>query len=204
MKNLSLLKSQLDGVRAEHHKNTGKRDQIKETIETLEASVAEGRRRGLMLEEELQVILKAGIRQVEVAASTLENAANFSIANILPPEYKSFNIELDKTSKSITANFILKKDVDGIIYDANPIEDNGGGVCDILNSSLKLAALVGYTPSIEGPLVADEPTKHLSTGYRDSLSQTFRDLSEISGRQVIMVTHDQTLTLHSDNVIQLK
>lgn len=203
MNSVRALKRDIASIKEKHYEDRGRLKKIQEELATELETEASCTARNSLLEEELQVILKAGARQIQNAANSLSESASYSIRKIMPQEYKGLNIEIDPSGRSITAQFELLKEQDGVVYSADPFEDNGGGVCDILSVSIKLSSLIGFTPAVEGPLIADEPSKHLSSGYRDALSETFRDLSHVSGRQVIMATHDETLTLHSDNLITL-
>lgn len=198
------LEKRLEGAKAAHNQALGKKHAIEDDIKEKAHQIASLETYGRQLDEELQVILKAGSRQIVYAASALSEAATFSIREIMPPSYKGLDIKVSPSETSVKAEFALSKEIDGTIYEGDPFEDNGGGVNDIISSSLKLSALVGFEPTVENALLADEPSKHLSKVYRDGLSLAFRDLSRTTGRQVIMVTHDDTLTLHSDYIINIE
>ena len=52
-------------------------------------------------------------------------------------------------------------------------------------------------------LLADEPTGNLDNKNAESLYDMFLKLKETYGQQIIMVTHNETLTKQSDQVIYL-
>lgn len=202
MRDVSFLNSKLDEAKQKHFKAVGQRETVVEDIQRKKESIVAFERRDIQLTEEMSVVQKTGARQLQTAATAMANAATYSIQNILEPDYLGLEFEITSDERTTKAVPVLKKvGPDGTIYSANPYEDNGGGVNDIISISLKLAALSGYQPTIENALLLDEPSKHLSKGYRDGLSLVLRDLSNSTNRQVIAVTQDDTLAMHADNKI---
>ena len=73
---------------------------------------------------------------------------------------------------------------------ATGVEDaRGGGVVDVVSLALRLAVAELYRPRLGGPLVLDEPGKHLSAEYAMNLARFLKAYSQETGRQIILVTH---------------
>lgn len=82
---------------------------------------------------------------------------------------------------------------------AGPPEDTrGGGVTDIVSLALRLAVLELARPRIGGPVLLDEPGKHVSEQYRRPLAEWLQAYARRTGRQVILVTHAEELTEVAD------
>lgn len=86
---------------------------------------------------------------------------------------------------------------------ANPMDSKGGGVIDVLSFALRVCLLELFRPKINGPVVLDEPFKHLSGDRIRAASAMLRGLSRRIGRQFIVVTHKDELAEEADNVIRL-
>jgi len=73
----------------------------------------------------------------------------------------------------------------------DPADGVGGGVLDVTAFALRVVCLVLKRPAKRLLLVADEPFKHLSAGYRDSAASMVLMLAEEFGMQFVLVTHSE-------------
>lgn len=105
-----------------------------------------------------------------------------------------FNIELDEVRNKASAEFYVENDIDGIIIKTKPELSRGGGVVDIVSLALRIAFLQIHKPPIEGPLILDEPAKHVSEDYIFNVGEFLKKTSEMFNRQIIMITHNQHLS----------
>lgn len=88
--------------------------------------------------------------------------------------------------------FVVSRQGDNDVV-ADPEDGRGGGVLDTVSIALRMCALELTQPKIDGPLILDEPGKHVSSGYIANLATFLRDYAERTGRQVIMVTHEDPI-----------
>lgn len=79
-----------------------------------------------------------------------------------------------------------------------PQDARGGGVVDVVSLALRTALLLLARPPLEGPIVLDEPAKHVSEEYIARVASFLKETSASFGRQVIMVTHNQHLAHTGD------
>lgn len=86
---------------------------------------------------------------------------------------------------------------------ANPLLSRGGGVVDIISMALRIVFLELYTPEINGPLLLDEPTKQLSKEYSGRAAELLSAISDRTGRQIILVTHDSVLAKEAERKFEL-
>jgi DNA repair exonuclease SbcCD ATPase subunit len=64
---------------------------------------------------------------------------------------------------------------------------------------LRVAVLQTFSrPKIIGPLVLDEPAKHVSDEYITRVTKFLKNVSEMYERQIIVVTHQQHLSQVAD------
>ena len=104
-----------------------------------------------------------------------------------------FVIELEELRNKANAEFYVTSDSNGIIIKTKPELSRGGGVVDIVSLALRIAFLQIHKPQIEGPLILDEPAKHVSEDYIYNVGEVLKQTSEIFGRQILMVTHNNYL-----------
>lgn len=102
-------------------------------------------------------------------------------------------IELDELRNKANAEFYVITESDGMIIKTKPELSRGGGVVDVVSLALRIAFLQIHKPQIEGPLILDEPAKHVSEEYIFNVGEFLKQTSEMFGRQIIMVTHNNYL-----------
>ncbi|MCR3957007.1 MAG: ATPase, partial [Gudongella sp.] len=80
----------------------------------------------------------------------------------------------------------------------------GGGVVDIVSLALRISFMQTHKPSIEGPLILDEPAKHVSEEYIYNVGDFVRQSSSMFNRQIIMVTHNSHLAALSEDAYRVE
>lgn len=68
----------------------------------------------------------------------------------------------------------------------------GGGVMDIVNTAMRIGILNFLRdPSIDGPIILDEPYKQLSKEYQPAIAELLNQIVENFDRQIILSTHNE-------------
>lgn len=162
-------------------------------------------KRNLILELDIDNLDKAAIwlkelaqNQKKTASKELSTLATMALQYSLGSKYK-MEIEMEGTAKNPKADvWIIKNNKDDEKED--PMEDNGGGIIDMVGSSMRITILDNYTdPIIDGPIIFDEPFKMVSQEYIPLLSEFVSNVSKDFGRQVIVVTHNDYLSSMTDS-----
>lgn len=117
-----------------------------------------------------------------------------------------FVIEIDEQRGKSSAEFYVVNTMEDIILKTRPELSRGGGVVDIVSLALRIAFLQTHKPKIQGPLILDEPAKHVSDEYIYNVSEFLKQTSELFDRQMIMVTHNNHLASISNSThkVELK
>lgn len=107
----------------------------------------------------------------------------------------SFKVELAQRGGRAEAEFYVESSFGegGEPLRTRPQDSRGGGVVDVVSLALRIAMLESYRPRLGGPLVLDEPGKHVSDDYIQGVAAFLAQVSEHAGRQVLMVTHNAHL-----------
>ena len=77
--------------------------------------------------------------------------------------------------------------------EVDPRDGAGGGVCDVVAFSLRLAALMLHRPKLRRLLIADEPLRHLSADRRPAARAMLQQLAKDMGFQMVFATHSKEL-----------
>ena len=104
-----------------------------------------------------------------------------------------FLIEIEELRGKANAEFYVVNESENSIIKTKPELSRGGGVVDIVSLALRIAFLQTHKPRIEGPLILDEPAKHVSDEYIYNVAEFLKQTSTLFNRQIIMVTHNDHL-----------
>jgi len=85
----------------------------------------------------------------------------------------------------------------------SPLDDNGGGMVDLVSLSLRLTLWSLHHPKLRKVLIMDEPLKFLSRDLIPDAVGLLRELSDTLNIQIIMVTHDEQLVEAGDKIFRV-
>ncbi|WP_353892013.1 ATPase [Proteinivorax hydrogeniformans] len=119
-------------------------------------------------------------------------------------ESYSFKIEFKEVRNRVEAHFFVCSTYNGKEVKTNPEDSRGGGVVDIVSLALRIALLQTYRPMLKGPLVLDEPAKHVSEDYVDKVVEFLNHISSGFNRQIILITHNPYIMEASDKSFQVE
>ncbi len=109
-----------------------------------------------------------------------------------------FEIELSDHGGNPTAEFYVVTEWEGQTVKNKPQDARGGGIVDIVSLALRIALIETIKPRLNGPIILDEPGKHVSEDYIVPMIEFLKSIGETFGRQIILVTHNTHLTESAD------
>jgi DNA repair ATPase RecN len=115
-----------------------------------------------------------------------------------------FQIEIEELRNKASAEFYVINNTKEFFLKTKPEQSRGGGVVDIVSLALRISFLHTHKPPIAGPLILDEPAKHVSEEYIHNVGDFLKQTSEIFNRQIIMVTHNSHLAALSGNAYRVE
>lgn len=200
--NLEALDKSLFEINSFILREEGKRDKILEQINKCKDLIKE---------------IEAQIELVEKVAILLQNTSEFArnqariqieslVTNCLQFIFENdmeFKIEITELRNKPNAEFYVITNFEDTTIKTKPELARGGGVVDIISLALRIAFLQIYKPRIEGPLILDEPAKHVSQEYIFNVADFLKQSSEMFQRQIIMVTHNDHLAAIGTNAYQV-
>lgn len=93
---------------------------------------------------------------------------------------------------------------DGRTLVADPLDAHGGGVVDALSLALRIMLVESARPPLAGPLLLDEPGKHLSHEYLPRLAEFLIQVAQAFGRQILLVTHADELAAAGERAYRVE
>ena len=127
------------------------------------------------------------------AKSQIESLVTKCLQFIFESNVK-FTIEIEDLRNKASAEFYVIDETEDLEIKTKPELSRGGGVVDIVSLALRIAFLQIQKPTIQGPLILDEPAKHVSQEFINNVGEFLRQTSEMFNRQIIMITHDNYLS----------
>jgi DNA repair ATPase RecN len=112
--------------------------------------------------------------------------------------YLEFKIELSEIRGKADAEFYVISIFDNMKVKTKPQDARGGGIVDVIALALRIAVIQSTSSYGDGPLILDEPAKHVSSEYIANVAQFLKQISEVFHRQIIMITHNQYLSEIAD------
>ncbi|WP_096199434.1 ATPase [Bacillus sp. FJAT-45350] len=133
----------------------------------------------------------------EQAKQQIETLVTNALQYIFGPLFQ-FQIEIEQHGNKPVAEFYVVSDYEGTKIKTKPQEARGGGVVDIVTLALRVAIIETVQPKMNGPILLDEPGKHVSGEYIHFLYEFLKSLSTMFNRQIIMITHNHHLAESGD------
>ncbi|SHE41342.1 hypothetical protein SAMN05444392_101381 [Seinonella peptonophila] len=131
------------------------------------------------------------------AKDQLEMLVSNALQYVFGPMFR-FEIKLDEHGGNPHAEFYVVSEWEGSVIRNRPQDARGGGVVDLLSLALRSALLENKHLGLQGPLLLDEPGKHVSEDYVPLFIEFLRSISEMFGRQIVLVTHNVHLSESAD------
>lgn len=162
------------------------------------------------LHEEIENYTKARFLLQEAASFAREQArqnveawVTGALQFVFHADNIAFRVILSEKNNRPDAEFYVVSDYDGILVETKPQEARGGGVVDIVSLALRIALMESGRHKIDGPLMLDEPGKHVSEEYGMMLAQFLKGVTQKTKRQVLLVTHNNYLAESGDRAYQV-
>jgi hypothetical protein len=110
-----------------------------------------------------------------------------------------FCTNIDRTGDRMDAEFVIK--IGDTPLPGPLLDSTGGGMLDVAAFTMRLAVV--SILRVKGPIIMDEPFRHVDADAMVRLAAFVRRLSDDLGIQLIIVTHDTVLQNVADSVVHL-
>lgn len=133
----------------------------------------------------------------------IEDMVTSALRTIADERY-SFKIIIEETAKGNKCEFYISEIVNGEESLQTPQDSCGGGFVDIISTTLRYVYLnVFNSPTLNGPIILDEPAKMLSKDMSSTFADFVKSLGQEFDRQTILITHDDNIAMCANNTINI-
>jgi len=202
-KEIQVLAQQIEEMKRIYLTNKGKADQLLERQKQKEAALVKLRENSEILEQVRILLQQTSEFAREQARQQVEWLVTSALQAIFGPELE-FKIELNEVRGRPEAEFYVVSKYGGIEVKVKPQDARGGGIIDTISLALRFAIIHLFQPPIGGPIILDEPAKHVSEEYIANVAQFLKNISTYFNRQVIMVTHNNYLSEMGDTSYRIE
>lgn len=168
----------------------------KENLENLNSEIDN-------LEKVIILFQKSAEYAREQGKLRIEKLTTRILQYIFQKDYE-FEIDIYESRNAPNADFLVVEKDEQTSVKTKPEISNGGGIVDIISLTLRLAFLDNFYPRIDGPLILDEPVKHVSEEFIFDIGDFLLNYSEKTERQIIMITHNNHLASLAENIYEVK
>jgi len=161
----------------------GQQKALRKSLDSLKEKIAHGEAEKDLLTDCLSLLGKAASVSREHIKTKIENIVSHALQRILERDDYRFEIEFARKRGQIEAVPILHTATSC----GNPLENHGGGVVDIITTTLRL--VLKHQLEVPGPIVLDEPAKWLAESHRLHYMRMLQEFSQQTGTQIIMCSH---------------
>lgn len=195
---LDQLITALERLKERYNRRKGVFDQLRARSEELERKLAELKQKRDLLDKARVLLLEASAYAREQARQQVQAMVTNALQMVFGPDME-FHVKMEESHGRVEADYLVSSSYEGGARIENrPQDSRGGGVVDVVSLALRLALLEASRPAIQGPVVLDEPAKHVSDEYSTSVVEFLKGISRSFDRQVILVTHNAQLAEAGD------
>lgn len=202
--NLEELNKKLEQINSKLNVEKGKLQVISQNFENTKKELDKEIKYEDLLTKVILLFQKTATYAREQSKRQVEDLVTRCLQFIFETDIE-FLIELSEARSVPVAEFFVQSNYpEGYSVKTKPEIARGGGVVDIISLALRIAFLQLNQPKLSGPLILDEPGKHVSNDYVFNLGEFLKKSSNLFDRQIIMVTHNPYLSQICDKAFQVK
>jgi DNA repair ATPase RecN len=192
--NLAVAKNRLEALERQLAVRKAEQELLIKEKEEAQRKVDDFAALKLELEKTNTLLVQTADASREAGRKRMEKVVTRALQHVFGPDFR-FEIELTDVGGKPAAKFwVVTTGENGEEVRNDPQESRGGGVNDIIAIALQVATMVVYnSPKIQGPIILDEPGKHVSEEYVVKFGEFLEFISNSFNRQIIMVTHQPVL-----------
>lgn len=197
------LETGLKNERNEYYKQKGKMETLIELSNKSSEKLERLQRENDKLQKVKLLLQNASKFAREQSKTQMEYLVTQCLQYIFDPSME-FRIQLMEKANRIEGDFFVVSKINNTEIVTRPQDSRGGGVVDVISLALRIAMMEIHDPKIDGPIILDEPAKHVSEDYIGNVAEFLKQVSTLFNRQVIMVTHNHQLLESADVCYNVK
>lgn len=195
---ITSLQKDIEEKKATYNNQKGQQEQLEKNKKEIENNLKDCKEQIDLFEQVNIYLQQVSEHARQQAKEQIEALVTRALQFVFGEEF-SFEVEISEKRSRPSAEFYVVSEYEDKKIKNKPQNARGGGVVDVVSLALRVAVLQTFSrPKILGPLVLDEPTKHVSEEYITRVTKFLRNVAEMYERQIIVVTHQQHLSQVAD------
>lgn len=195
------LVSARDAIEKEYNRRRGRLDHIKEQLESLHQQREKIDRDILRHQKAFNFIKDVALQTQQEIEVRVSDIATLGMTTVLKDPYDILLEFVERKNKTEGNIWCVMANGEKI----KPLDATGGGVGNVAALSLRIASLSlqqqqGYMPL----LILDEPFHFLTRNYQPQASALLKEMSEMTGMQIIIVTQYDEIEQYADQTFQIE
>ena len=189
----------IQSYRTELEHRKGKRDQLQSLAD-------ESAQKIKALEQQDKHLQQAQLILQSVAKATqdelcfhISELVTLALEAVFPDPYK-FSLTFTLRRGKSEADLYFLKGEDRV----HPTTASGGGAVDVAAFALRVSLWSLKRPRTRNVLILDEPLRFLSADLQPKASTMVKEISRKLGIQLIIVSHEEELTVHADKIFRVR
>jgi len=197
------LESGLKDEMNEYYKQKGRMETLTELYNKSSDKLDKLKKENDKLQKVKLLLQNASRFAREQSKTQMEYLVSQCLQYIFDPSME-FRIELVEKANRIEGEFYVVSKINNSEIVTRPQDSRGGGVVDVISLALRIAMMEIHDPKIDGPIILDEPAKHVSEDFIANVAEFLKQISTLFNRQIIMVTHNNHLLESADVCYSVK
>lgn len=179
---------------------TGERDGIEKRIQTLLEDIQTLFDDSQIFAKTTELLNSLGEERQLRAQQVIENLVTRGLHTIFD-DTLSFHIAMSVRGKTSVVDFSVRTTLGSEVVETSVMDARGGGLAAIIGFLLRMVVLSLRTANGGAKvIVLDETFAHVSAEYLHGVRDFLKELIELTGVQIIMVTHQQEFESMADKV----
>ena len=200
----SELATRFSSLKDAYHVSDGKRQGLQSIINNTTAEIYQLEDMLCELDKCLNVFSVLIESKKEEIKNRIESLITKGLQTIFERSDYRFSINMEIKRGVMTASPMVHSLFQGEEFATDPMDGRGGGLCDVIAFLLQVIVLLSFGNKFERVLVCDEVFKHVSRQYLPNIAEFLTYLTEKTGLQIIMVTHQDEITQCADKVFNVR
>lgn len=171
---------------------------LKREAQEAESRISSNQVRKVELEKAVEVVNAVTILTLQEVKTFIEDTVSLCLSIVFGDEYK-LSIDYDIKRGRSEANISILKGEEKL----DPKDEVGGGVIDVASIGMRLVLWLLSVPRTAPIFIFDEPFRFVSRDLTDKIVDMLREVCEVFGAQIIMVSHNEELIDGCDKTIRV-
>lgn len=202
--NVQEIKAQVKQLEADYYQKLGEFTNLSQQHVAVQKDIHQVKKDNQIYEQTRIILQKTASDARKKACERLEETVTDALRYVFGDDFQ-FIIELKEVRGRSEAEFYVESDYNGERVRTKPEDSRGGGVVDIISIALRVALVQIYNnPIIRGPIVLDEPGKHVSVDFTTQLANFLKQVNQTFNRQIILSTHQPDLAAIADHSLEVE